>query len=88
MHFVQHKHTENMTISLKGKEFSAQALYRRIDFQKGEAPRYLDNRQVKVVRLSSLKSGRLYPQEIYLILISVRDCVDPIARVRPEGLCQ
>jgi hypothetical protein len=56
----------------KGKAFPLQALERPLGFQEVEAPEFLHNRHMKVVRLSALCTGRLYPQEGFLVLISVR----------------
>ena len=44
-----------------GKVNVNQFLDRPRGFQEFEAPRFQDNRRMKVVRLSTLRTGRLYP---------------------------
>jgi hypothetical protein len=52
-------------VSIKGLEWSR-------EFQEVEAPRFQGNWHMKVERSLAPRTGRLYPQETFLVLISVR----------------
>ena len=54
------------------KRRNPQGLDRPWGFQEVEALRFQDNRHMKVVRLSALRTSCLTPQEIFLVLISLK----------------
>ena len=63
------------------KCYPSTGLDRLLRLQKFEAPKFQDNRHMKVVRLSALCTGHLYPKKTSLLLISVRSRVEPTAIV-------
>jgi len=57
-----------------------------LGLQEFETLRFPGSRNMKVVRLSGLGTGRIYRHKIFLILIYIRGCADPKAIVSPERL--
>ena len=71
---------------VKGKAVPLKAWSGPEGSRKLKFPNFMTTAQ-GVVRLSALRTGRIYPQEILLVLISVRGWVDPRVIVRSERLC-
>jgi hypothetical protein len=61
-------------------------LYKPLGLQEIQAPRLPDNRHMTVARSSVLRIDRLYPQEVFQVLICIRGWVDHRAIERQKGL--
>jgi len=77
-----------MNFCLWKVKHSLSCLDRPWGFQEVEAASFHDSQHMKIVRLSAIRTGNLYPQEIFLVLLSLGGWVDPRALVQLEGLCQ
>jgi len=85
---IQHGEVYTTNEKGKGKAIPLQAWTGPQSSRRSRLPRFQDNRHTKVVRLSALCIGCLYPQEIFLVPISVTGWFNPRVIVQPEGLCQ
>jgi hypothetical protein len=72
----------------KGKAVPLQAWSGPEGSRKLRFPDYMTTAQDGGKVVTALRTGCLYPQEMLLVLISVRGWVAPRAIVRSEGLCK
>jgi hypothetical protein len=80
--------SSSQVLSVKGKAIPLQAWTGPEGSRRFRLPDFKTVGKWRWLRLSALSTGRLYPQETFLVLIYVRGWVELRAIVRPEGLRQ
>jgi hypothetical protein len=70
------------------KSYSITGVNRALGFQESEALSFQENRHMKVIWLSALRTGRLYSPENIPGTHFISGSVDPRTTLQPEELCQ